>query len=118
MNYIAQLYFKIDIENQKMAQFDCQLRLVKAENEEEAYFIAKEIGLKEENHFINEHGKLVKWNFAGITQINELKTEESGSQLFSTTIETDLKDSFHQYILAKSKDLALELSKKELTFSL
>lgn len=118
MNYIAQLYFKIEIENQKMAQFDCQLRWVKAENEEEAYFIAKEIGLKEENHFVNEQGKLVRWNFVGITQINEMKTEENGSQLFSSTIETDLKDSFLQYIISKSKDLALELSKKELTFSL
>lgn len=118
MNYIAQLYFKIETENQNKSQFDCQLRMIQAENEEEAFFIAKGIGLTESSQFINTNGKLVKWEFVGITSISEFSMNENGTTLFSNTIETDSKDDFSNYIQTKTKDLALEISKKELIFSL
>lgn len=118
MNYIVQLYFKIETQGQKKSQFDCQLRMIEAENEEEAFFIAKEIGLKESTQFISENGHLVKWEFAGITNIQEMNLSENGSQIFSDTIETEINDTFLNYIQTKTKDLALRISKKELIFSL
>jgi len=118
MNYIAQLYFEIQSQEQNKSQFDCQLRMIQAENEEEAFFLAKEIGLKETTQFVNENGKLVKWNFVGITHIQELDFSENGTQIFSDTIEIDKKDTFLSYIQTKSKDLAMNISKKELIFSL
>jgi hypothetical protein len=118
MNYIAQLYFKIEMQDQKKSQFDCQLRIIQSDSEEEAFFIAKEIGLKEESQFVNDKGQLVKWNFAGITEIKEMNLLENGAMIFSSTIETDKKDDFLLYIHTKSRDLALNLSKKELIFSL
>jgi hypothetical protein len=118
MNYIAQLYFEIQSQEMKISQFDCQLRMIQADNEEEAFFIAKGIGLTESSQFINSNGKLVKWEFVGITSIHEFKMNENGAHLFSNTIETDNKDDFSKYIQTKTKDLALEISKKELIFSL
>lgn len=116
MNYIAQLYFKIEMQGQKKSQFDCQVRMIEAESEEEAFFIAKGIGMTESSQFINSNGGLVKWEFVGITSVQEWKNSENGSMLFSNTIETEPNDEFLNYVEIKTKDLALALRKKELIF--
>jgi hypothetical protein len=117
MNYIAQLIFKIEMPDQKYSQFDCQVRMIEAENEEKAFFIAKGIGLTESSQFINSKGGLVRWEFVGITSIQEWNNSENGSMLFSNTIETEPNDEFSNYVEIKTKDLALALRKKELIFS-
>jgi hypothetical protein len=72
--------------NRDTLQFDEQLRLIQADDREEALHKAVQIGRKEEECFRNIKGELVRWIFRGVTHIHLMKQElYDGAELFSST---------------------------------
>src|SRR5690349_6354807 len=88
--YLTKIVFRIISDKGKHTpQFDEQLRLVKAANEQEAFAKAHAIGLREEDSFENNQKKTVRWsiiNLAGIQQINAF---EDGMELYSVIKEAE-----------------------------
>ena len=93
--YIAKIVFNISAENTlHRPQFDEQLRLIAAENMEEAFMKARTLGLSEEDSFLNDKKNKVKWEFINVSEIVPLKTLEDGMELYSHIHETEEAKSY------------------------
>ena len=93
--YIAKLVFNISTaEHQHKPQFDEQLRLIEAETMEEAFIKARTLGLKEEDSFLNDTLKQVKWEFINVSEILPLHKLEDGMELYSHVHETEEAKSY------------------------
>lgn len=94
--YITKVVFAISREdNQAKQQFDEQLRLIAAENQEEAFIKARTIGLNEEDCFYNDKNKKVNWEFINVSEVTPLSTLEDGTEIYSRIHETT---EGHEYI--------------------
>lgn len=88
--YIAKIVFNITAEDtEHTPQFDEQLRLIAAENMEEALVKARVIGLREEDSFLNDNLKRVKWEFVNVSDIVPLQGLEDGVEVYSSIHETN-----------------------------
>ena len=93
--FIAKLVFNISTAQQDhKPQFDEQLRLVTAENQEEAFLKARMLGLREEDSFLNDTLHQVKWEFINVAEILPLISLEDGTELYSHVHETDEAKSY------------------------
>jgi hypothetical protein len=112
--YLVKLMFNINIDNGKHAhQFDEQIRIVEAYNQEAAFQKARNIGKKEEETFVNNENKIVNWQFIDIAELYELESLKDGEQLYSTTHESAERDSFIDFVRQK----AMLIQAKSLTFA-
>jgi hypothetical protein len=101
--YIAKIVFNISAENTAhKPQFDEQLRLISADNKEEAFFKARTLGLSEEDSFLNDNHKTVKWEFINVAEIIPLKKLEDGMELYSQIHETEEAKSYINCIHQKA----------------
>jgi hypothetical protein len=100
--YLAKLIYSLDgYENPINAQFDEQLRLVNASDEETAYFKAKHLGKEMQSNFKTENGNDLRWSFIDVSELIKLNNLSDGVELYSNTIETHDKKSFIQTVLQK-----------------
>jgi hypothetical protein len=106
--YIAKIVFNIAAEGgDHKPQFDEQLRLINAEDEEEAFLKARTIGLNEEDSFVNDNKKKVKWEFINVSELIPLKTIEDGIELYSRIHETEEANSYINFVHQKAISLRL-----------
>jgi hypothetical protein len=61
---------------------------------EEAFHKALYLGLNEEDSFLNDQHKTVKWEFINVSEIIPLKKLEDGMELYSQIHETDEAKSY------------------------
>lgn len=102
--YLVKIIFRIICgDGDHTAQFDEQLRLIQAHEEQEAFLKAKDIGLKEEESFVNKKHQLVQWKFINIAELYKLNGFIDGAELYSRIYETDNAD---QYISLTNKKAA------------
>ena len=81
--YLSKIVFQIICGNgDHTAQFDEQLRLVGAVDEEEAFMKATEMGENEEDRFFNHKQQLVQWKFIAVKELQEVQLG-NGTLLFS-----------------------------------
>ncbi|RAI99410.1 uncharacterized protein DUF4288 [Chitinophaga skermanii] len=66
-----------------MAQFDEQLRLISANNKQEAWLKANEIGKQEQYAFKNQKQELVEWRFINVPELQALAELSDGIELYS-----------------------------------
>ena len=112
--YLVKLMFNINIDNGQHAhQFDEQIRIVEAHNQEAAFQKARNIGKKEEETFVNNENKLVNWQFIDVAELYELESLKEGEQLYSTTHENTERHSFIDSVRQK----AMLIQAKSLTFA-
>lgn len=112
--YLVKLMFNINIDHgNHTSQFDEQIRLVEAINEEEAFHKARAIGRHEEETFINSEKKLVLWKFIDVVELYCLSDVKDGQQIYSSTHEKTDTNSFINYIRQK----AMVIQAKNLTFA-
>jgi hypothetical protein len=71
------------------AQFDEQLRLISAGNEEEAFAKAVQIGHCEEESFSNSKNEMVQWKFINVSELYRLSQLVDGAELYSRIQEID-----------------------------
>ncbi len=111
--YIAKMVFSIITgEGNHMPQFDEQLRLIKANNEEEAFEKAQQLGREEEDSFMNQKNQLVKWAFINIPELNKLPSLSDGMEIYSKVNEYENAKRFIDTVNQKAGNIGSAFFKK------
>lgn len=101
--YLAKIVFRIRCgDGDHMAQFDEQLRLLKADNEDEAFAKAQQIGNKEEDCFFNTNQQMVCWQFINVSELYKLSELIDGAELYSTIRENNHAEAYIDSIHRKA----------------
>ena len=88
--YLSKIIFRIICgEGQHTPQFDEQLRLIAAKDEDEAFQKAISIGEREQDGFYNDDKKLVQWKFINVAELYRLSGLLDGAEMYSRIQETD-----------------------------
>ncbi|MFS8616898.1 MAG: DUF4288 domain-containing protein, partial [Solitalea sp.] len=75
-------------------QFDEQLRLIQAKNEQEALKKAIDIGLEEQNTFNNSRDESVIWSFIDVTELQRVTELKDKTELYSRIVEPENEESY------------------------
>ena|SRR5437879_3572695 len=97
MWYIAKIIFQIKGEGMQHHQFDEHLRLIEAENFEEAFLKARIIGIAFEESIINQEHGIVQWEFVNVAELRPMKLK-SGMELHSQVRELEESANYINYI--------------------
>ena len=103
--FIAKIVFNIVTGNKSKSQFEEQLRLVEAESREEAFLKARAIGIGEEEVFVNEDGRFIKWEFVDVADLLPIESLNSGVEIYSQIHETDESRQYIHSIHQRGMDL-------------
>ena len=101
--YLAKIVYRILCgEGNHTSQFDEQLRLIMAMNEDEAFEKARNIGRKEEDCFLNIKQQVVCWQFINIAELYLVSELIDGAELYSSIRECDQPDHYIDIIHKKA----------------
>ena len=104
--YLSKLVYRIVCgEGKHLAQFDEQLRLIAAEDKEEAFRKAQSIGRNEEEVFYNSRQQIVKWEFVNISELYLLHELIDGAELYSRIEEKENADAYIYTVNQKAENL-------------
>ena len=93
--YVAKLIFRITCgDGNHLPQFDEQLRLISAKNEQEALSKARRIISDEQNALENTNGKAFRWNFINMTELYQLDELKDGSEIYCNITEVNDADQY------------------------
>ena len=107
--YLAKIVFNIDIENGKNnSQFDEQLRMIKAESTDEAFFKARALGKREEQSFVNAKQRSVNWKFIDVSELQHLQDLSDGSEIYSCTHEAEEANEYISFVKHKAMVIQTE----------
>ena len=82
--YLAKIVYQITCgEDRHTAQFDEQLRLIRADKKEEALLKAQLLGSRGEEMFFNNNQQVVRWQFINISELYKLSELIDGAELYS-----------------------------------
>jgi hypothetical protein len=88
--YLSKIIFRIICgEGDHTPQFDEQLRLISARDEEEAFDKAVAIGRREQDAFYNHEQQLVQWKFINVAELYRFSGLLDGAEMYSRIHETD-----------------------------
>ena len=111
--YLAKIVFRIICgDGDHTPQFDEQLRLVQARDEDEAFFKAQAIGDQEEVTFLNVQNKEVQWQFINVSELYRLSALIDGAELYSRISETDEADEYIGLIHKRAQSIQEKSSHK------
>jgi hypothetical protein len=111
--YVAKIVFRIiSGDGNHMPQFDEQLRLIHARDEDEAFEKAQQIGREEEDSFMNQKNQLVKWSFINIPELNKLPSLSDGIEIYSKVNEYDNAKGFIEAVNRKAGNIGTAFFKK------
>ena len=104
--YLAKIVFRIVCgDGNHLAQFDEQLRLIRADKKEEALLKAQLLGSREEEMFFNQHQQMVHWQFINVSELYKLSDLIDGAELYSRIIERDNGESYVQIVNRKAAEI-------------
>ncbi|MBE7175607.1 MAG: DUF4288 domain-containing protein [Mucilaginibacter polytrichastri] len=108
--YLAKLIFRIATENDGPdGQFDEQLRLIRAVSHTEAFIKANRLGHENEDHFTNDREQQIRWEFIGISDLNEVPELKDGQELDYHIREIADAEQFCRYIRHRSALLSYQV---------
>ncbi len=88
--YVTKLVYQIICgSGNHTPQFDEQLRLIHAGNEDEAFEKAMQAGQAEEEVFCNNKNELVQWQFINVAELYKLSKLIDGAEIYSRITEVD-----------------------------
>jgi hypothetical protein len=101
--FLAKIVYRIVCgDGDHTAQFDEQLRLVQAADENEAFDKAKAIGEQEQEMFLNQQQKLVTWQFVNVCELYKVSALIDGAELYSRIQETDNANAYIDLVHKKA----------------
>jgi hypothetical protein len=104
--YLAKIVYQIICgEGKHKAQFDEQLRLIEAEDEATAFAKARAIGHKEQEAFLNEKQKLVRWQFINVAELYQLTALIDGAEMYSKILESESPELYITTVHKKATDI-------------
>lgn len=110
-SYLAKLVYQIICGNgQHTAQFDEQVRLIIAHDEQEALQKGRYIGRQEEEAFFNQKHQMVKWVFIDVAELHSLESLGDGAEVYSQIKETDNGDDYSSFVRHKAAMLQNHLN--------
>ena len=111
--YLAKIVFRIICgDGMHTAQFDEQLRLIEAKDENEAFSKATALGKKDEDAFYNHQQKLVQWQFINITELYKISAFIDGAELYSRVQEADNATLYIELLNTKAAQLQFGSTRK------
>lgn len=97
--YLAKIVFRIICgEGDHTAQFDEQLRLIAACDEDEAFEKANTIGTSGEDCFYNHKEQLVHWKFINVSELYHLSELIDGAEMYSRINEVDDAEAYTTFV--------------------
>jgi hypothetical protein len=103
--YMMKLVFQIICgDGNHTPQFDEQLRLVHAADEDTAFAKAKELGESEAETFYNQKEQLVQWRFINVSELYCLSLVD-GAELFSHINEVEHANDYIDLVHAKAEQI-------------
>lgn len=109
--YLVKMVFQIICGNGKhTAQFEEQLRLIRASDATAAVAKATLIGEQEEQSFVNHTQQFICWKLIAVTDIYPFTTELDGAEIFSRISEEEQPASFIHTMQLRSADAAKRLA--------
>jgi len=104
--YLAKVVYRIICgDGEHTPQFDEQLRLINAFDQDEAFNKASEIGFNEQETFYNEKRQLVRWKFINVSEIHPLNHLIDGAELYSRINEVDDAEAYTELVHHKASYL-------------
>jgi hypothetical protein len=104
--YLAKIVFQIICgDGDHMAQFDEQLRLIAACNEDEAFEKATRIGNNEEDSFYNLKRQLVRWQFINVSELYYLSDLIDGAEMYSRINEVDDANAYISFVQDRAESI-------------
>ena len=104
--FLAKLVFRIVCgQGEHTAQFDEQLRLIAAGNENQAFEKASTMGHSEEETFFNQKQQLVQWQFVNVSELYYLSELIDGAELYSRINEVDDADAYINFVQRKAESI-------------
>ena len=104
--YLAKIVFRIICgEGDHTPQFDEQLRLIAAGNEDEAFYKAQSLGVQEEDVFMNVEKKSVQWKFINVSELYRISALIDGAELYSRITEADDAKEYINLVHKKAKGI-------------
>ena len=101
--YLAKIIFRIICgDGEHTPQFDEQLRLIAAEDKNEALAKALELGEREQDAFFNMKKQLVQWQFINVTDIYQFNELIDGAELYSRVEEREDGDGYIDMVNMKA----------------
>lgn len=72
--YSVRLLFEAEVEGEGSDDILCEesIRLLEADNEDDAEQKAADVGVRAEHEYVNEHGRAVRWRFRRVLDIQDL----------------------------------------------
>jgi hypothetical protein len=107
--FVAKVIFQIEGGESSYAQFDEQLRLIDAINEELALEMAHQLAYIYQDEVKSDKQQTVKWKFIAVTELEHLGNLEHGKELHYHIVEPDHIESY----LALSHEKANGLRKRK-----
>ena len=104
--YLAKFVYRIVCGNgDHLPQFDEQLRLIAAGNQEEAFSKAQDMGRKEQESFYNQKQQLVQWQFINISELYLLNELIDGAELYSRIDEKENAEAYIYTVHKKAENI-------------
>ena len=101
--YLTKIVYQIICgDGHHTAQFDEQLRLIQADDEQHAFSKAKQIGIMEQESFLNQKQHLVSWKFIDVCELYKLSELIDGAEIYSRIQEADDADKFIDMVHGKA----------------
>lgn len=102
--YIAKLVYQILLtETKESDQFEEQLRLIKADNKQQALSKAMVLGEQEESLFYNYRDEPVYWKFLEVTELQSLHQLDDGLQLYSHLEQPEYTEAYMALMQSKAE---------------
>ena len=104
--YLAKIVFQIICgEGEHTPQFDEQLRLIAACNENEAFEKASNIGKSEQDSFLNLKQQLVRWQFINVSELYHLNELIDGAEMYSRINEMDDAEAYITFVHRRAESI-------------
>jgi hypothetical protein len=104
--FVAKLVFRVITGNgNHTPQFDEQLRLINADNAQEAFFKARYLGANEQTEFATEDLNEVSWQFVDVAELTPILAFQDGLELHSRIHEADSATSYISFVHHRAKTI-------------
>ena len=105
--YIAKIIFQIKCNGQEKSQFDEHLRMIEAENFEEAFLKARILGINSEDSVISQRHGPVKWEFVNVLELREVEVLKDGLEIHSQVREMEEATHYINYVHNQAASMQL-----------
>jgi len=104
--YLAKIVFRIICgTGNHTPQFDEQIRLVTAASYTEALARVRDLGIKEQDLFLNQKSELVEWKFINVVELKMIDELKDGMELYSRVEEAEDASRYIEFINNKAEEL-------------